>query len=306
MTDRSGPGRPPRPRATGSSGGEAVRTPENPPGYRDLPFRLPEATKAEKARARAVFKALQARHPDAHCELSFRSPHELLIATILSAQSTDKAVNKVTPRLFAAFPAPADYAATTPNTIEPYIKTIGLFRNKAKHIHGAMTVLAERHGGEVPADMDALLELPGVARKTAGVVLSEAFGINMGVVVDTHVQRVSARLGLVDPDTTVAMIERRLMALFPREKWRLLSHLLIFHGRRVSKARGYSVDDAFNDPVSSRYSSAAKQKQREHLAATTTAMKLKGETPGAETNSRRRAGAERRGATKPRPVIRPT
>ncbi len=239
-----------------------VLTADNPPGYRDLPFRLPDVTAAEKARARKVFNALQARHPDAHCELRFDSPHELLIATILSAQSTDVAVNKVTPALFAAFPTPADFANATPKDIEPYIKTIGLFRNKAKHIHGAMSAIVERHGGDVPDTMDELLTLPGVARKTAGVVLSEAFGINMGVVVDTHVQRVAARLGLVEPDMTVAMIERRLMALYPREKWRLLSHLLIFHGRRVSKARGYSDDDAFNDPVSSTYSSAAKEHQR--------------------------------------------
>jgi endonuclease-3 len=235
-----------------------VRTPENPPGYRDLPFRLPDVTTAEKARARRIYKALEERHPDAHCELDYTTPHELLFATILSAQTTDAAVNKATPGLFAAFPVPADYAAATPKDIEPYIKSIGLYRNKAKHLHGAATALVERHGGEVPADMDALLALPGVARKTAGVVLGNAFNINMGVVVDTHVQRVSARLGLVEPDMSVAMIERRLMALFPRERWCQLSHLLIFHGRRVSKARGYSVEDAFEDPVSSKYSSEAR------------------------------------------------
>jgi endonuclease-3 len=296
-------------RASGTAASNA-RTPENPPGYRDLPFKLPEVTPAEKARARKVYKALEARHPDAHCELEFRSPHELLIATILSAQSTDVAVNKVTPGLFAAFPTPADYAEATPKDIEPHIRTIGLFRNKAKHINGAMVAIVERHDGVVPRSMDELLALPGVARKTAGVVLSEAFGINMGVVVDTHVQRVAARLGLVDEDMSVAMIERRLMALFPREKWRLLSHLLIFHGRRVSKARGYSLDDAFNDPVSSKYSSAAKAQReawrREHAeeqrreARRTAAASAKGSSKTRRTKkasthaSKRGAGSQRK------------
>jgi endonuclease-3 len=230
-----------------------VLTPSNPRGKRDVPFELPEVSASEKRRAARIFSLLEERHPDAHCELDYTTPHELLIATILSAQSTDKAVNKATPGLFKAFPAPRDYAAATPKQIEPYIKTIGLFRNKAKHIHGAMTRIVEEFGGEVPRTMDELLSLPGVARKTAGVVLSEAFGIHMGVVVDTHVHRLSQQLGLVPEGTTIPMTERYLMALLPREKWGQISHLLIFHGRRVSPARGYDVEILLDDPVCSRY-----------------------------------------------------
>lgn len=242
----------------------ATRTPSNPPGLRDLPFRLPEVTRAEKDRARRIYKALEARHPDAHCELDYKNPFELLIATILSAQTTDVAVNKATKSLFAAYPDPKSMAAADPKDIEPHIKSIGLYRNKAKNINKTARALAEQHDGQVPADIDALLELPGVARKTAGVVLGNAFNINMGVVVDTHVKRLSHRLGLADEDLSVAMTERQLMALFPRDKWCQLSHLLIFHGRRVSKARGMSVDDAFEDPVSSRFDAEAERIRDEH------------------------------------------
>ena len=210
---------------------------KNPRGMADIPFQLPEVTTSEKQRARRIYAALEAAHPDAHCELDYNTPHELLIATILSAQATDVGVNKATPGLFGRFPEPADYAAASPEAIEPYIKTIGLFRNKAKSVHAAMTTVVDEFGGEVPRTMDDLLSLRGVARKTANVVLGNAFQINMGVVVDTHVERLSKRLGLVPDDANVANVERRLMALFPREKWCMLSHLLIFHGRRVCKAR---------------------------------------------------------------------
>ncbi len=220
-----------------------VRTPTNPRGLRDLPFELPEVSPAEKRRARDLLKALAEHYPDARCELNFSTPHELLIATILSAQATDAGVNRATPKLFAAFPTPADYAAASPEEIEPYIRSIGLFRSKAKAVHAAMTSLVELHGGEVPRDMDHLLALRGVARKTANVVLGNAFGINDGIPVDTHVQRLSWRLGLVpEPDLPVQKIERRLMALFPREKWCHASHLIIFHGRRNSPARGWDPD----------------------------------------------------------------
>lgn len=201
-------------------------------------FALPKVTAAQRARAARLWEALSAAYPDAHCELDFRSPHELLVATILSAQATDIGVNKATPALFARFPTPADYAAATPAEIEPYIKTIGLYRNKARAVHEAMRQIVERHGGEVPRTMSELLELRGVARKTAGVVLGNCFGIQMGVVVDTHVERLSVRLGLAPRGSTVQTIERRLMALFPRETWCDLSHRLIFHGRRACKARG--------------------------------------------------------------------
>lgn len=198
---------------------------------------LPRKTAAQRERAARILAALKERYPDAHCELDWTKPHELLIATILSAQCTDASVNRATPGLFRAYPTPADYAAATPEQIEPHIRSIGLFRNKAKAIHATCGMLCDRFGGEVPRTMEELLPLRGVARKTANVVLGNCFGINAGVVVDTHVERLSHRLGL-SRQKTVAAIERDLMALFPREEWCLLSHLLIFHGRRACKARG--------------------------------------------------------------------
>ncbi len=202
-------------------------------------FDLPDRCDDDVRRAASILTALKRRHPDARCELDASTPHELLVATILSAQATDVGVNKATPGLFAAFPTPADYAAASPAEIEPHVRTLNFWRNKAKSVHGAMTIVADKHEGIVPSTMEELLELPGVARKTANVVLGNAFGINHGVVVDTHVGRLSRRFGLVDPDEEdPKRIERHLMALFPRPSWCLLSHLLIFHGRRVCKARG--------------------------------------------------------------------
>lgn len=210
---------------------------------RPIPFELPRVTAAAKARAAKLLDALQASYPDAHCELDHTCAHELLVATILSAQTTDVAVNKVTPELFKRFPTPAAYAAASPEEIEPYIRTIGLFRNKAKSVHEAMSTLVRDFNGQVPNTMHDLLTLRGVARKTANVVLGNVFNINDGVVVDTHVERLSKRLGLVPPDSTVAMVERHLMALFPRDSWCRLSHLLIFHGRRACSARMASCCD---------------------------------------------------------------
>ncbi len=213
-------------------------TPPPPhPGERPQLPPLPRKSKAQRERAARLLAALREHYPDAHCELNFSNPHELLIATILSAQATDVGVNKATPALFARFPRPEDYARATPAEIEPYIRTIGLFRNKARSIHEAMTTLVGRFGGEVPARMEDLLSLRGVARKTANVVLGNAFGINDGFVVDTHVERLSLRLGLRPKGATVQIIERHLMALFPRETWCDVSHMLIFHGRRACKAR---------------------------------------------------------------------
>lgn len=210
----------------------------NPRGLRDIPFALPEVTKAEKARAKRIADALEEHYPDAFCELTHSNAHELVIATILSAQSTDAGVNKATPELFDAFPTPADYAAASPEAIEPYIKTIGLFRSKAKSIHAAMTTVVENFGGEIPSSMDDLLTLRGVARKTANVVLGNAFGINAGFVVDTHVQRLAWRLGLVEgPKEDTGKIEKRMMALMPRDRWSRLGHQLVFHGRYACTAR---------------------------------------------------------------------
>ena len=202
-----------------------------------IPFELPQVTANEKRRASRLLSALEEHYPDAECALHYTQPHELLIATILSAQCTDVAVNKATPALFGRFAMPADYAASSAEEIEPYVKSLGFFRNKSKAVHLSMKEVVERFGGEVPRTMEELLTLRGVARKTANVVLSNAFGVQVGFVVDTHVQRLSRRLGLVDEGASVAAIERRLMALFPRDRWGDLSHLLIFHGRGACSAR---------------------------------------------------------------------
>jgi endonuclease-3 len=183
-----------------------------------------------------VWDRLHGLYPDAHCELDFRSPWELLVATILSAQCTDKRVNMVTPVLFAKYPGPVQLAGARPEDVEEVIRSTGFFRAKTKALIGVANALVDRHGGQVPSSMESLVVLPGVGRKTANVVLGNAFDINEGVVVDTHVGRVGVRLGLtneVDP----VKVERDLMVLFPRERWTLLSHLLIWHGRRICIAR---------------------------------------------------------------------
>ena len=215
---------------------------------------LPKKTAAKKARAKRIFDELFKRYPDAHCELDYRNPHELLIATILSAQATDVGVNKATPALFARFPTPADYAKAKPEDIEPYVKSLGFFRQKAKSVHAAMSMIVNDFDGQVPNTMEDLLKLRGVARKTANVVLGNAFGVNEGVVVDTHVIRLANRFGLSkhsDPEK----IERDLMALFPREDWCMLSHLLIWHGRRACKARNESCK---SDSICRKYCSNAR------------------------------------------------
>jgi endonuclease-3 len=191
---------------------------------------------ALEARATVVLDRLLRQYPDAHCALDFTNAFELLCATILSAQCTDKRVNMVTPVLFARFPDAALLAAAKPEDVEEIIRSTGFFRSKAKSLIGMATGLVERHGGEVPADMDALTALPGVGRKTANVILGNAFGRNDGIVVDTHVTRVSNRLGLTSESDAVK-IEQALMPLFPREQWTMLSHLLIEHGRQICDAR---------------------------------------------------------------------
>jgi endonuclease-3 len=188
-------------------------------------------------RAHQLFKALQTRYPDAHCALDYKSPLELLFATILSAQSTDVGVNKATPALFKAFPTVQDYANASPEKIEPYIATIGLFRGKAKSLYTSANMIIDDFDGEVPSNMKDLVKLRGVARKTANVVLGNAFNKNEGVVVDTHVGRLAQRFGLTK-ETKPEKIEKDLMAIFPQKNWTLLSHLLVWHGRAVCKKRG--------------------------------------------------------------------
>jgi endonuclease-3 len=189
-----------------------------------------------RAHANAVYEALATLYPDAHCELDYRNPFQLLVATILSAQCTDRRVNMVTPTLFAKYPAPAALAAARQEDLEEIIRSTGFFRNKARNLIAMAGAVVDRHGGEVPASMADLVRLPGVGRKTANVVLGNACGINEGVVVDTHVQRLVARLGLTK-ETDPVKIEHVLMDLFQRDRWTLLSHLLIWHGRRVCDAR---------------------------------------------------------------------
>jgi endonuclease-3 len=185
---------------------------------------------------REVVRRLKKAYPDAHTELDFTTPWQLLVATILSAQSTDRTVNLVTPGLFARYPTPADLAVANPEEVETIIKSTGFFRNKTKSIIGAAKGVTDGHAGAVPSTMDELVGLPGVGRKTANVVLGNAFDKNEGIVVDTHVTRLSKRLGLT-ANTDAVKIEQDLMPAVPRRDWTIFSHLLIFHGRRVCFAR---------------------------------------------------------------------
>jgi endonuclease-3 len=195
-----------------------------------------ETQAQRQQRLAKINAALALAYPDAHCELDFRNPLELLVATILSAQCTDKQVNLVTADLFAKYRTAADYANAAPEIFETDIKRIGLYRNKAKNIQSACRTLVQDHGGEVPRTMDALTALAGVGRKTANVVLGNAFGITSGIVVDTHVARLSERLGLT-PEKQPEKIELDLQKLLPPEQWIVISHWLIWHGRRRCGAR---------------------------------------------------------------------
>jgi endonuclease III len=194
-----------------------------------------ESELSRKRRARKIARILADTYPDAHCELNFANPLELLVATILSAQCTDVAVNLATPALFARFSVAADYASADPAEIEALIKSTGFFRAKTKSIQGMAAALCERFEGEVPASLDDLVTLPGVGRKTANVVLGNAFGVP-GITVDTHVGRLSRRFGWTEADDPVK-VEVDLMGLFPRRDWTILSHQLIWHGRRCCRSR---------------------------------------------------------------------
>jgi endonuclease-3 len=189
-----------------------------------------------KERVRKITRLLKGAYPDAKCSLNHSNAFELLIATILSAQCTDARVNIVTQDLFRKYRKPEDYLTVSPKELQQDIRTTGFFRNKTKSIQGTAKVLTEQYGGEVPATIEELLELPGVARKTANVVLGNAFGVSSGIVVDTHVTRLSRRLGLTE-QKTAEKIEQDLIAIVPKKDWVLFSHLLIAHGRKICKAR---------------------------------------------------------------------
>lgn len=199
--------------------------------------KLPKKSKQQKERASVILEELYNHYPNPHCELNHNNPFELLIATILSAQCTDVRVNKVTPALFEAYPTPEAMAEAPIEELEELVRTTGFYRNKAQSLKESSQTIIENFDGEVPQTMEELLTLRGAARKTANVVLGNAFGINAGVVVDTHVKRISNRLGLTKEKKNTNKIEKDLMALFPQERWTDLSHLFIHHGRNACKAR---------------------------------------------------------------------
>ena len=194
------------------------------------------AAGATPERVSIILQKLEEAYPAANCELKHENPFQLLISTILSAQCTDERVNQVTKTLFPKYPTPKHFAYANPRELQQEIRPTGFFRNKTKSIMGASKKIVEEFGGEVPRTMEQMLTLPGVARKTANVVLGSAFGIASGIVVDTHVQRLSKRLDLTR-QTDPKKIEQDLMGIIPQEKWILFSHQLIWHGRRVCQAR---------------------------------------------------------------------
>ena len=193
-------------------------------------------TKHKKERVAEILARLKRMYPKAKCSLDFTNPFELLMATILSAQSTDARVNIVTKSLFRKYPGPAEFAAASQVEMEKDVKQTGFFRNKAKAVIACSKAIMERHAGEVPATMEELTALPGVGRKTANVVLSNAFKVPVGIVVDTHVARVSARLGLTASSDAVT-IEHDLLRLVPKKEWTSYSHRIIYHGREICIAR---------------------------------------------------------------------
>lgn len=206
-------------------------------------------TEAERtARVAKILEALDRMYPGATCALHHRNAWELLVATILSAQCTDERVNKVTPGLFAKYPTIQDFAAVSQAELAEDIRSTGFFNNKAKALIGAARTILERFGGRVPQTMEEMLTIPGVARKTANVVLGTAYGIPSGIVVDTHVQRIAKRLDLTKNDDPVK-IEQDLMKLVPKDRWILFSHQLIHHGRRLCKARKPLCGECLLEPL---------------------------------------------------------
>ena len=201
-----------------------------------------------QAHAREIDRRLKTHYPDARCALDFTTPFQLAIATILSAQCTDKRVNMVTPALFTRYRTPAALADADPGDVEDLVKSTGFFRAKTKSLIGMARAIVERHGGRLPQTMDELVQLPGIGRKTANVILGNAFDTNEGVVVDTHVSRVSGRLGLTR-ETDPVKIESDLMKLFPRDDWTMLAHRLISHGRTICEARRPKCESCFLNDI---------------------------------------------------------
>jgi endonuclease-3 len=199
------------------------------------PVKKPETHAALVRRARKISRVLAETYPDAHCELDFASPFQLLVATVLSAQTTDKRVNMTTPGLFAKYPGPDDLAAANPDDVAEILRPTGFFNAKTKSVMGLAAALRDRFGGQVPATLEELVTLPGVGRKTANVVLGNAFGIP-GITVDTHFGRLSRRFGWSDSDDPVK-VEQDVAGLIPKPDWTILSHRLIWHGRRMCHSR---------------------------------------------------------------------
>ncbi|MBR2989903.1 MAG: endonuclease III [Solobacterium sp.] len=193
------------------------------------------------SRAETVLEGLDVLYPEAHCELHYRSIYELAVAVVLSAQTTDASVNRATPALFAAYPDIHALAEAEVSEIEPYLHSLGLYRNKARAVHGLAVMCVTEFGGEIPSGRSELMRLPGVGRKVANVILAEGYGIP-AMPVDTHVERVSKRLGLAKPDDTVNEVEEKLKRKFPRERWIKAHHQLIFFGRYLCRARGPLCD----------------------------------------------------------------
>ncbi len=226
---------PARKAASGGAAPQQSGRQRKPPGSQPAKRKVFRGA-ALRLQATVVLDRLLRAYPHAHCALDFTNAYELLCATILSAQCTDKRVNLVTPALFRRYRDASALASAKPEDVEAIIKSAGFFRSKSKSLIGMAAGLVERHDGAVPADMDALVKLPGVGRKTANVILGNAFGRNDGIVVDTHVTRLSNRLGLTR-ETDAVKIERDLLTLFPQQHWTMISHLLIEHGRQVCLAR---------------------------------------------------------------------
>lgn len=255
--------------------------------------------KRAPALAPATLGRLAEQHPTAHCELEHRSPFELIVSVVLSAQTTDVAVNKATPALFAQYPTAQALGAAEPVDVEPFVSTLGFFRMKAKSIVGLARALVERHGGEVPQSMADLVKLPGVGRKTANVVLGVIWNRPEGVVVDTHVMRLSQRLGW-SQNTEPEKIERDLCAILPKNEWDHASHVLIFHGRRCCFARKPDCPSCHvNDVCPCAF--AAEQVGRKRSRASAEDSKAQGKptrASAAATVAKRKAGSASAGAPK--------